>query len=302
MTPSRMMGALLVVMGALAVDGLAAKPKQAQVTPGSAQPPRGDVRAAQAYGRGMDLLEDSKVLEARGELSTAVLSGRLSAQQESAAVKALTRLAETTLLGPQITEGDPYAFSYRFQSGQTLTEAIRTLGLGIPAQALADINGADPRSIQPGQVCKMLRGPVHAVISKRGYAMDLYLQRDGLPPAFLKRVRVGLGKQGRTPAGNFRVSRKAVRPSWTPPPSSGRTRTIYYGQKDYPFGRKGLWLGLQGDDENSRGKTGYALHSTNDQSSIGKARSLGCIRIGDADIDLVYALLAEGQSKVQIRP
>ena len=42
------------------------------------------------------------------------------------------------------------------------------------------------------------------------------------------------------------------------------------------------------------------MHDTNDQSSVGKAVSLGCIRLADGDIDLLFAMLYEKWSTVTI--
>jgi lipoprotein-anchoring transpeptidase ErfK/SrfK len=55
-------------------------------------------------------------------------------------------------------------------------------------------------------------------------------------------------------------------------------------------------------DASTRNLTDYGIHSTNDQTSIGGAQSLGCIRLADGDIDLVYSLLYEHWSTVEVRP
>jgi lipoprotein-anchoring transpeptidase ErfK/SrfK len=45
--------------------------------------------------------------------------------------------------------------------------------------------------------------------------------------------------------------------------------------------------------------TNYGIHSTNDPASIGKEGSLGCIRLNDVDIELVFSLLYEKWSTVR---
>ena len=47
---------------------------------------------------------------------------------------------------------------------------------------------------------------------------------------------------------------------------------------------------------------GYGIHGTIDPGSIGKSMSMGCVRLGDADVALVYELLGEGSSVVHIVP
>jgi hypothetical protein len=48
------------------------------------------------------------------------------------------------------------------------------------------------------------------------------------------------------------------------------------------------WMGLS--------KHGYGIHGTNEPKSIGKAASHGCIRMGQADLEEFYALVAEGDT------
>ncbi|MCJ7777874.1 MAG: L,D-transpeptidase, partial [Sedimentisphaerales bacterium] len=74
------------------------------------------------------------------------------------------------------------------------------------------------------------------------------------------------------------------------------------GDKDYPLGKEGFWISLVGTDANTIAANGYGIHGTNDPNSIGKASSLGCIRLADADIDLVFNLLYEEWSTVQVVP
>jgi lipoprotein-anchoring transpeptidase ErfK/SrfK len=159
----------------------------------------------------------------------------------------------------------------------------------------------------------LVRGPFHAVVSKGRFTVDLFLQREGLPRVWVKRVRCGLGKDGSTPVGMWKVGRdyidghvilggKLEHPTWNPPPSSDLRGPIQYGQKGYALGEKGLWIGLVGIDENTRGKRDYGIHSTSDPTSIGKEQSLGCIRLADDDIELVYSLLYEVYSSVQTKP
>ena len=41
---------------------------------------------------------------------------------------------------------------------------------------------------------------------------------------------------------------------------------------------------------------GYGIHGTNEPGSIGKAASHGCIRMGKADLEEFYALVAVGDT------
>jgi hypothetical protein len=59
---------------------------------------------------------------------------------------------------------------------------------------------------------------------------------------------------------------------------------------DSPIGLR--WVGLN--------RKGYGIHGTNEPSSIGKARSHGCIRLRNRDIKQFFAMVRAGDT-VEIR-
>jgi len=273
----------------------------------SGQPPLAAEEAAAAYRRGLEALQAHELIQARSLMNKAYFSGKLPADLENDARRQLTELAETTLTGPRTTvwPGDPYAFWYSPLPGQVLASIERQLKLHVPWQIILKINGLGrPEDLAAGRQYKLIYGPFHAIIRKSAFIMDIYLHRQGLEKVFIRRVRIGTGKNGSTPAGMWRVrlGGKQEHPTWYPPPNSNYSGAIPYGHPDYAFGPKGLWIGLEGLDEHTRMLTDYGLHSTNDPASIGTARSLGCIRLADEDIELVYSLLYEHWSTVEVRP
>ena len=255
--------------------------------------------------RGLQLMESGKLLEARRVLSGLLLSGRLNETQAEQARTAATRLAEETLLSPQFYEGDPYAFQYTFVSGDTLNRVEREMKLHVPAQLILRVNGiAQGSAIRAGQSVKMIQGPFHAVVSKGNFTLDVYLQREGMEKVFIKRMRVGLGADGSTPVGAWKVGlgKKMINATWFPPASSPVHQALRPGDPNYPLGKSGYWIGLVGTDPNTSSCEGYGLHGTNDPNSIGRAVSLGCIRLADPDIELVFSVLYEEWSTVQVVP
>ena len=264
--------------------------------------------SAEALGavkKGNALLAGKKLVEGRAELSRALLSGKLPPAAESSAREVLTDLADRMIFSREIFEGDPYTMPYTFKSGEVLAKVERSLKLRVPTQIVLKINGiASARSIRAEQTVKVLRGPFHAIVSKSGLTMDLYLHREGQAPVYVRRLRVGLGKNGSTPIGLWQVGlgRKLLRAPWNPPPNATQRRSISWGQPGYPLGTMGYWLGLVGLDRNTRMQTGYGIHGTDDPSSIGRTESLGCVRLADEDIELVFFLLYEKWSTVRIRP
>lgn len=261
----------------------------------------------EAYDRGMGLHRAGKLIEARTELSKALFSDRLAGEAEDQAVKVLTELAEKTILSRGYYEGDPYVVPYTFRPGEVLQRVERKLKLHVPAQGILMVNRIGrAEDIQAGQTLKMIKGPFHAVITKHDFTMDIYLQRDDLPKVFIRRMKVGLGANGSTPTGNWRIKlgEKLVRATYYPTPNSLNRDggPVLYGKPGYPFGRKGLWIKLEGTDPKTRTMTNYGIHSTDEPDSIGKESSEGCIRLADTDIDLVWSLLYEHWSTVRTCP
>ncbi len=260
---------------------------------------------AAAYAKGLELLKAGDMLGARVQLSEALYSGKLDAPAEATVRGELARLAKALVFSSEVLGGDPYSFHYTILPGDMLVRVDRLNDLRVPAQMILLVNGlARAEDIRPGQHIKLIRGPVCAVVSKGRFLMDLYLKRDDLPPVWIASMPVGLGRNGSTPPGMWRLARggKLVRPVWNPPPSSDVKGPISYGQENYALGQKGLWMALEGIDDNTRDKADYGIHSTCDQASIGKEGSLGCIRLADKDIELAFATLYDGWSTVEVRP
>ncbi len=282
--------------------GARSRPRPGDTPPG----PTDRAKAMGLLRKGMDLLGRRELVAARSSLADALACGTLPRQQAADARKQLDKLAVETIFSPQAVPGDPCTSSYTFKPGDLLARIERSMKLRVPAQLILRINGiSDARKIQAGQTLKLVRGPFHAVITKRSFTADVYLEEPKTRRMiFVRRFPVGVGKDKSTPVGRWRVvlGGKMTGAPWTPPVSSGMPRRrIYPGQSGYALGRKGYWIGLEGIEGTSYTKAdGYGMHDTHDQSSVGKAVSLGCIRLADGDIDLLFAMLYEKWSTVTI--
>ncbi|RFB35364.1 MULTISPECIES: L,D-transpeptidase [Brevibacillus] len=89
----------------------------------------------------------------------------------------------------------------------------------------------------------------------------------------LRSYPVALGTHNQTPVGDFSIALKVNKP---------KSATKVYGTRA---------LALSNPD--------YAIHGTNDPSSIGKAVSKGCIRLFNQDVEELYSLVPLG-TKVHI--
>ena len=266
----------------------------------------GPVSPADWYKQGLALAHAGKAVEARRYLSTALCSERLTAAQESRAARVLGELADSLFFGPDVAPGDPIAWRYTVRGTETPAQIVRQQKLEVSPILIACINDLTAgATLRTGQRLKLVRGPVHVLVQKHSFALDLYVLESDGNKLILERIAVGLGKQDSTPTGQYVVGPKAINPTWQPPANSkfAERGAIQWGEPDYPFGQDAFWIGL--DAMNGQGAaehSGLGLHSTSDQSSIGKTKSMGCIRVGKGAIPRLYMLLATGVSTVQIDP
>jgi lipoprotein-anchoring transpeptidase ErfK/SrfK len=124
-----------------------------------------------------------------------------------------------------------------------------------------------PNTLDEASAQQIPYSPVKIVISKNNY--NLKVTTDHF---ILASKSVGLGKENRTPVGQFTVQSRVLEP---------------LGQHPLVYGKGGLSLGQ------------YALHGTYDEASIQSNQSLGCVRLTNADILDIFPLVPKGAS-VQI--
>lgn len=88
-----------------------------------------------------------------------------------------------------------------------------------------------------------------------------------------------------SPTGTFQVVTRVPDPAWYQP-----GKVVPPGPGN-PLGPR--WIGLS--------QKGYGIHGTNSPRSIGKAKSHGCIRMRNADVEELFALVDIGDV-VELRP
>lgn len=102
------------------------------------------------------------------------------------------------------------------------------------------------------------------------------------------RYGVGVGREGFTWSGTYRITRKAEWPGWTPP-AQMRKRVpdlpaYMPGGPDNPLGARALYIG----------STLYRVHGTSQPWTIGQAVSSGCIRLTNEDVTDLYERVQVG--------
>ena len=257
------------------------------------------MRAQTRVESGLDLLARNQPLEARRILSRALLSGSLDEFESDRTRQQLRVLNQRLVFSPEIIENDPFARSYVVQPNEMLSRIVRDQALAVDWRFILRINGIrEAKHIRGGQRLKLISGPFHAVVDKSEFRMDLYM---GSAPelVYVASYPVGLGEFNSTPTGVFEVrpNSKLINPEWRNP----YTRELFASNDPQnPIGER--WIGLQGVEEHNRDFSGYGIHGTIEPETIGRQSSMGCIRMRPEDVDVVYEVLVEGASSIEIRP
>lgn len=118
--------------------------------------------------------------------------------------------------------------------------------------------------------------PLYLMVDRNGFRLRVYEDLD-----LDRTYPISVGRAGHhTPAGLYDISNKAVDPTWYVPdePWAGDKagETIPPGP-DNPL--KARWLGIE---------DGVGIHGTDEESSIGRRASHGCIRMRIPDVKKLY--------------
>ena len=235
--------------------------------------------------------EPAQIIEARNILNETLLKP-MNPQQRQFVKEQLSSLTEKWLFSRKIYQQDHLCQSYKIRPGEMLS----TIGKRskVPYQCLMEINSIRrPESLQAGEPLKIINGPFHLRVYRSTFTMDLYLQK-----MFVQSFKVGLGKETRqTPTGLWKVKKggKLISPTWTDPDTG---KTYEAEDPDYPLGSR--WIALEGLQGDAVGRSGIAFHGTKDPDTIGTTGSRGCIRLHNGDAVLIYNLLVEEYSRVEV--
>lgn len=279
-----------------AIDAATPAQPAAEIIPGPSTEP--SVSASSLLADAQAKIDAGGLLEARDQLNSALQSGDVNESQAASVKATMSQISQTIVFGHQRFSDDPYGGVYVVQSGDNLARIA--LAHDCTWELIGRINGIDPKHLRAGATIKVIQGPFFAVVNKHKFTMDVYL--GGLPgeksSMYVTTYRVGLGRDDSTPTGIWMVEphRKLKHPTYYSPRGEG---VINADDPKNPLG--GYWIGLTGTDGQAVGKLSYGIHGTNDPDSIGKQSSLGCIRMSADDIAVVFDLMVEGKSMVQVR-
>ncbi|MBL0928392.1 MAG: L,D-transpeptidase family protein [Phycisphaerales bacterium] len=269
--------------------------------PSSAGAPSDPVASA-LFRQGEQALAAKNPVEARDFFNRALFTTSASESDRAAIRARLGQLSDQFFFSPGPLPNDPLTFAYQLQSGDNPTRIVRSQDLAVDRRLIERMNAiTDARRLRLGQTLKLARGPFHAVVTKSAYRLDLFAdQKDTAGNRlFIKSFPVGLGEGDSTPTGRWivRPKSKLENPAWVNPRTGEKFAA---DDPKNPIGE--YWIAIQGTDPDNQSKNGYGLHGTIDPSSIGRQMSMGCVRLGAEDIKLLFEMLVDTKSTVEIRP
>lgn len=135
-------------------------------------------------------------------------------------------------------------------------------------------NGLSSDVIRPGMRLRIWTGTFSVAVDKSQNLLTLKSNGE-----FVRTYRVATGKSNITPVGNFKITSKLIRPSWT---HGGRV--IPPESPENILGTR--WLGFD--------IPGYGIHGTTEPQSIGTQATAGCVRMLNNEVEELYDLLPRG--------
>lgn len=256
-------------------SGSGVRPASFEITsrqPAEALPPVAIPPALAEILRAVDAdFRDERILEAHEALSKIYWSHPHYRVHIRSRIEHTARLIYTS---PDLQVISPYQVQY----GDTLDSIAKQYN--IPWPYLARLNRISAEQLQAGQPIKVLTGPFSAVVDLKDFALTVHAHG-----WFVQRYPIGIGRDKRTPTGEFKVQSKLENPVWYNPEGG----QVDADDPTNPLGE--YWLGL-GDH--------IGIHGTTDPESVGRAVSRGCIHMADRDIEEVFYFLGIG-SRVLIR-
>jgi lipoprotein-anchoring transpeptidase ErfK/SrfK len=245
-------------------------------------------KSMEALGKALD--QDNTAMEVSLCLTQAIDTGGLSAEEEKKAYGMLMTFLERGLFDPRDSEA---SFRTKVQTGDNLwliAKRAREEGYPPVAEGLIRlVNGLPSDKIYVGQSLKIPTSPVRIRVDKGRYLLSVFVGE-----IMIRRFRVGLGRDNRTPEGEFVIATREIEPAWYMP-GEGK---VSFGDPRNVLGTR--WLGFAPKDDMPNASQ-FGIHGTKDPDSIGKNMSEGCVRMRNEAIEELFDWIPDG-TKVVITP
>ena len=173
------------------------------------------------------------------------------------------------LFSTTVTELDT---TYKVKPGDTLGEIAAAHHTTV--ELLKRANQLQGDVIYPQQTLKVPKGPFGIVVDKSQNQLLLTAQDQ-----FLKSYPVATGEHNSTPVGTFKIVNKVPNPIWY-----RQGAVVPSESPENVLGSR--WMGLD--------KPGYGIHGSTDDSVVGQQITAGCVRMTNADVEELFAIVPAG--------
>lgn len=167
--------------------------------------------------------------------------------------------------------------SYEIKPGDTL------IGIASKFNTTTDLikksNGIEGNLILPGKFLKVNNSAFKILVSKTANTLILKKANGEI----IKTYTVSTGENFTTPVGTFKIEEKLESPVWYKVGA-----VVAPTSAEYELGAR--WMGLSA--------SGYGIHGTNDETSIGKHITKGCVRMRNRDVEELYSIVPTGTEVV----
>lgn len=237
-----------------------------------------------AAGKHSDPIEQTRLL------SEAVLSGSLDRESEAKAYQTLLEAHQRGLLSPRVHDR---CLLVEVVDGDSLWRICKRVAkdghAGVTPGLIQLVNGMTSDRIRAGAKLKIPNAPVSILVEKSKYRLSVLIG-----DLLMRRYLVGIGKDNKTPEGDFTIKSRLVDPPWFPP-GGGQ---IPAGDPENVLGTR--WLGFAEKPGFADAAT-FGIHGTREDDSIGTQSSNGCVRMHNQEVEELFEWIGEGVT-VTIQP
>jgi tetratricopeptide (TPR) repeat protein len=170
---------------------------------------------------------------------------------------------------------DDFTLLHTVERGQ----AAITIGQKYKTTAwfVTEANKVKANRLQPGMRLKVPKEPFHIIVNKAQCRMDLRSESG----EFIKWYKVGVGEESyKTPADEYSIETKEINPRWY---NRREGREVPPLDPENALGVR--WMGIGNH---------LGIHGTNQPETIGYAKSAGCIRMHNHEVEELYKLVTYG--------
>jgi|GEM_PF-1716903 len=166
---------------------------------------------------------------------------------------------------------------YTVKSGDSLARIAKRQGTDY--RLIKALNGLTRDTIRIGQKLRIPQAKVRIVIFKNDFEL-IALFGDH----YLCSHDVATGKEDRTPEASFVIGNKIVKPDWYAPDG----KKYKYGTEQNILGTR--WMAFENTPEHQ----GFGIHGTKFPESIGTEASMGCLRMRNEEVEVLFELIPPG--------